>query len=120
MIPSFAETDKPTVEDIRRMLLAELSSNSEAISLDGIPSSDDHVSLKHLGESLLRKLAQNSNEEPDERRDYSSRNNGLPKLITFPYSRHSSYPELLDLVKIFKPKDVYPCTVDEEGWHEGT
>ncbi|KAA8575701.1 hypothetical protein EYC84_004814 [Monilinia fructicola] len=115
----FAETDKPTVEDIRRMLLAELSSNSEAISLDGIPSGGDHISLKHLGESLLRKLAQNSNEEPDERRDYSSRNNGLPKLITFPYSRHSSYPELLDLVKIFKPKDVYPCTVDEEGWHEG-
>ncbi|KAB8304766.1 hypothetical protein EYC80_004115 [Monilinia laxa] len=115
----FAEADEPIVEDIRDMLLAELSSSSEAISLDGITSGGDQISLKDLGQSLLRKLAQNSNEEPDVRRDPSSRDNGLPKLITFPYSRHSSYPELLDLVRIFKPKDVYPCTVDEEGWHEG-
>jgi len=43
----------------------------------------------------------------------------LPKTITFPYSRHSSYPELCDLVRIFKPKDVYQCTVDEETWDEG-
>lgn len=34
----------------------------------------------------------------------------------FPYSRHSSYDELCDLVKAFLPTDVYPCTVDEENW----
>lgn len=43
----------------------------------------------------------------------------LPKLITFPYSRHSSYQELCDLVSAFKPKDVYPCTVDEDNWNQG-
>ena len=43
----------------------------------------------------------------------------LRKHITFPYSRHSSYPELCDLVRIFNPKDVYQCTVDEEKWNEG-
>ncbi|CAG8974477.1 hypothetical protein HYALB_00010863 [Hymenoscyphus albidus] len=48
----------------------------------------------------------------------SADKDGLPKLITFPYSRHSSLPELQDLVRIFKPKDVYPCTVDEVSWHE--
>lgn len=34
----------------------------------------------------------------------------------FPYSRHSSYEELCELVNAFKPRDVYPCTVDEENW----
>lgn len=47
------------------------------------------------------------------------RDGSLPKTITFPYSRHSSYPELCDLVRIFKPKDVYQCTVNEEFWDEG-
>lgn len=40
----------------------------------------------------------------------------LLTLQTFPYSRHSSYEELCDLVKIFKPMDIYPCTVDEMSW----
>lgn len=44
----------------------------------------------------------------------------LAKQITFPYSRHSSYPELCDLVRAFKPKDVYLCTVNEEKWNDGT
>ncbi|KAK4219877.1 beta-lactamase-like protein [Rhypophila decipiens] len=41
---------------------------------------------------------------------------GLPNTITFPYSRHSSYPELCDLVNIFKPRDVWPCTVHRSEW----
>lgn len=40
----------------------------------------------------------------------------LPKTITFPYARHSSYPELCHLVKTFKPKDVWPCTVHPLEW----
>ena len=43
----------------------------------------------------------------------------LPKTITFPYSRHSSYAELCHFVSIFKPGEVFPCTVDDERWHEG-
>lgn len=43
----------------------------------------------------------------------------LPRLITFPYSRHSSYHELCELVAAFKPADVYPCTVDERRWFSG-
>lgn len=41
---------------------------------------------------------------------------GLPKTIYFPYSRHSSYPELCQLVAQFRPKDVWPCTVDRKQW----
>jgi hypothetical protein len=44
---------------------------------------------------------------------------GIPKVITFPYSRHSSYEELCHLVEIFRPRDVYPCTVDGDNWDEG-
>lgn len=40
----------------------------------------------------------------------------LPKFITFPYSRHSSYSELCSLVRAFRPRDIYPCTVDPINW----
>ena len=35
---------------------------------------------------------------------------------TFPYSRHSSYEELCWLIEAFKPKDIWPCTVDKVNW----
>ncbi|KAK1527782.1 artemis protein [Colletotrichum paranaense] len=44
----------------------------------------------------------------------------LPRVITFPYSRHSSYQELCDLVRIFRPKDVWPCTVNPVDWLRNT
>lgn len=40
----------------------------------------------------------------------------LGQKVRFPYSRHSSYPELCDLVKVFRPKDVWPCTVNPVEW----
>lgn len=40
----------------------------------------------------------------------------LPKTIRFPYSRHSSYPELCAFVDAFKPKDVWPCTANPDEW----
>lgn len=40
----------------------------------------------------------------------------LPKTIRFPYSRHSSYPELCAFVDAFRPRDVWPCTVNPEEW----
>ncbi|KAK0742393.1 beta-lactamase-like protein [Apiosordaria backusii] len=42
----------------------------------------------------------------------------LPKTITFPYSRHSSFPELCALANAFKPRDIWPCTVDAPRWVE--
>lgn len=42
----------------------------------------------------------------------------LPKMIVFPYARHSSLPELRHLVETFKPRDIWPCTVDLAYWSE--
>ncbi|KAH7028158.1 uncharacterized protein B0I36DRAFT_147475 [Microdochium trichocladiopsis] len=42
----------------------------------------------------------------------------LPKRIRFPYARHSSLPELRHLVDTFRPKDVWPCTVDAREWRD--
>ncbi|TQW00035.1 hypothetical protein V2A60_005448 [Cordyceps javanica] len=45
---------------------------------------------------------------------------GLPRLIRFPYARHSSYEELCHFVDAFKPLDVWPCTEDARQWrHNG-
>ncbi|KAM3069264.1 hypothetical protein ACMFMG_010773 [Clarireedia jacksonii] len=120
----FAETTEPIVEDIRRMLLEELQSARASISIseEGGPVQDDsEISLTRVGEALVRKLARKERGTVDEEghQDISVANRKLPKLITFPYSRHSSCSELQHLVGIFKPKDVFPCTVDEENWHEG-
>ncbi|EHK26812.1 uncharacterized protein TRIVIDRAFT_211265 [Trichoderma virens Gv29-8] len=42
----------------------------------------------------------------------------LPNIIRFPYSRHSSYAELCDLVSTFKPRDIWPCTFHLETWEK--
>lgn len=36
----------------------------------------------------------------------------------FPYSRHSSYSELCEFVSAFKPKEIFPCTIESENWSE--
>ncbi|RPB04492.1 hypothetical protein L873DRAFT_1359962 [Choiromyces venosus 120613-1] len=42
----------------------------------------------------------------------------LPNMITFPFSRHSSHSELRGLVSAFRPRDIYPCVVNETTWNE--
>ncbi|PSR97444.1 beta-lactamase-like protein [Coniella lustricola] len=40
----------------------------------------------------------------------------LPDSIKFPYSRHSSYREACHLLGVFKPKDIWPCSVNPVRW----
>jgi DNA cross-link repair 1C protein len=42
----------------------------------------------------------------------------LGDTIRFPYSRHSSYNELRHLISVLRPKDICPCTVDQNSWTE--
>ncbi|TID26943.1 beta-lactamase-like protein [Venturia nashicola] len=79
---------------------------------------EEKMSLDELVDMLVRvsaSAAENTQQENAVNAAVTDRT-PLPKTITFPYSRHSSYSELCALVKAFQPRDVYACTVDEQTW----
>lgn len=76
--------------------------------------------LNALRDSVIKKKQLASAERRERMLESQGSGLELPSIITFPYSRHAAYDELCDLVKAFKPRDVYPCTVDEKRWDEGT
>ncbi|KAF2032965.1 hypothetical protein EK21DRAFT_59750 [Setomelanomma holmii] len=69
-------------------------------------NSQDALSLQ----TLVSALSSNASKDPTVIEEPHN------KTIRFPYSRHSSYSELCEVVGALKPKDVFPCTVDEAGW----
>lgn len=101
-------------------LTKRLQSGRNTVSLEdmGIENHTDEMSLEVLVKAALssvpRQSSQSSQMEPIRVADED-----LPRMITFPYSRHASYEELCDLVTAFQPSDVYPCTVDERKWFSG-
>jgi DNA cross-link repair 1C protein len=70
----------------------------------------DNLAISKALESINRKCHQGDGKQS--LADASA----LPSTILFPYSRHSSYPELCHLVDTFRPRDVWPCTVHPEPW----
>jgi DNA cross-link repair 1C protein len=114
----FADADDALLNDIKIMLQAGSRSTTRAVSLDdmGLDRQEDDLSLSQLAKIILRSLTSKRNAELT---NNNLQEQGLPRVITFPYSRHSSYPELCDLIRVFRPKDVYACTVDAGTWHEG-
>jgi hypothetical protein len=103
------------------MLLRGLRSKQKYLSLDdmGLDRDQDDLRLTDLGAVLARSVSEKRSKTIDENTEDTVNGKCLPKVITFPYSRHSSYSELCHLVKAFNPKDIYPCTVSEDNWHEG-
>jgi len=100
------------------MLLAGLHSSRKALVLNDaqLDFKQDDFTLKELVDILARSAAQTTPAEdviPVKEAEVH-----LPKIITFPYSRHSSYAELRHLVRVFKPVDIYPCTVNKADWHD--
>ncbi|KAM9882002.1 artemis protein [Verticillium dahliae] len=108
-----SESTKTAVRDL--LLKKPLSGRNVPLDLDmscfGDKKEADVVEVMALiGEKLAHRP-----DEADLMLDGAE--DGLPKTIRFPYSRHSSLPELRHLVTIFKPKDVWPCTVDPMTWN---
>ncbi|OGM49084.1 DNA repair protein [Aspergillus bombycis] len=114
--------DSQTLSKTREALVGAFKSKSKALQLDRYGMKDDHDIPV---ESLVNILSQHRYHD----KDWPNKNQGstgqhdtlgnpLPKVIHFPYSRHSSYVELCELVSAFKPKDIYPCTVDPLAWDE--
>ncbi|KAK0617304.1 beta-lactamase-like protein [Immersiella caudata] len=73
---------------------------------------NDEIKISNAVEAIAKKTKL-IREKPSSN---TSRGEALPTLITFPYSRHSSYHELCHLLEVLKPKDVWPCTVDVRDW----
>jgi DNA cross-link repair 1C protein len=89
------------------------SSGATRISLDclGINLDSDVGVTLH---DFIALLSDSSSKAPNT----VSTSTALTTTIHFPYSRHSSYYELLNLTSAFKPQDICPCTVDLETWNE--
>ncbi|KAJ5824008.1 DNA repair metallo-beta-lactamase [Penicillium robsamsonii] len=101
--------DKQALSQMRAALLGAFRSRKKALSLDT-------YGVKEEGEISLKSLVTALSHGPS---DTASRSQpDLPNTIRFPYSRHSSYSELCELVAAFQPKDIYPCTVDPTTWNE--
>ena len=118
-MPRFVNTEGLVLMEIERMLRDNLRSGRTALSFNEIEFDQTDLSLAKLAELLARSVSEKRNVSLSESLKDKVQTEALPKVITFPYSRHSSYAELCHLVKVFNPKDVYPCTVDEANWDEG-
>ncbi|KAK0386752.1 hypothetical protein NLU13_6588 [Sarocladium strictum] len=85
-----------------------------------IPLHLDPVSMEGDQTTLLKKavraLAQRDSKMLAQSGDPEISSAQLPRVIRFPYSRHSSYAELCHLLQAFRPLDVWPCTVSVREW----
>ncbi|KAF7589833.1 DNA crosslink repair [Aspergillus hancockii] len=114
--------DSRALSETRQALVDAFKSKSKALSLDNYGLKDGQdipleslVNILSRGPSCEKYWSENIQGETVPRDNLRDR---LPRIIHFPYSRHSSYAELCELVSAFKPKDVYPCTVDPLTWDE--
>ncbi|KAL8392126.1 hypothetical protein RB595_002351 [Gaeumannomyces hyphopodioides] len=117
-----ALSQNASISEKAKAKIAELVETSVATgrsaNLDiGIGSFDDNnqMDLASALERSIRSLAQDGYAVPNASTIIGGAR-PLPKTITFPYSRHYSYPELCHLVETFKPKDVWPCTAHPLEW----
>ncbi|KAI1820695.1 hypothetical protein F4861DRAFT_49415 [Xylaria intraflava] len=96
-----------------RMMEKALSSGRD-ISLAIDSEGEAEETVPKLLESLFRKVEAMRN--PIRQQANETTSSSLPDVIHFPYARHSSLPELRDFVSAFKPRDIIPCTFDEDAW----
>ncbi|KAF5594217.1 hypothetical protein FPANT_4912 [Fusarium pseudoanthophilum] len=104
---SISSTD---TSDILRGTLEKIASTGRNIPLDWDINTLDAHSAEEVIMMLVEKVRKNPKNQ--KQRDECS----LPRTIYFPYSRHSSLPELRHFVEAFRPLDVWPCTVNNAEW----
>ncbi|OJJ86535.1 putative DNA repair protein [Aspergillus glaucus CBS 516.65] len=108
--------DSQVLSQTRDALFEAFRSKSKSLSLDSYGIKDDtDIPLEKLVSILSRGHAGDQRSSADVK---DKAGNQLPNIIQFPYSRHSSYNELCELISALKPKDVYPCTTDPLTWDE--
>lgn len=101
-----------TIQALKEVLTQAVSTGRN-IPLDWDTASLGNHSAQEIVQMLAERLANSSRKVIAEDTTGQAE---LPKIIHFPYSRHSSYPELCHFVETFRPKDVWPCTVSPTEW----
>ncbi|KAL4973486.1 hypothetical protein BDW66DRAFT_101778 [Aspergillus desertorum] len=115
--------DPQALSKAKEALSAAFRSKTKVLSLDSYGLKDAHeMPLEELVNILSRgRLSKDcmlSEDLPTSTEILDGSGKPLPRIIRFPYSRHSSYAELCELVNAFKPRDIHPCTVDPLNWDE--
>lgn len=99
----------PDEDDENKGTILDNDLDQDAIPLDKLPAIIAELAITHR-DGAVEKIKQETTSK-----------SSLPKSITFPYSRHSSYSELCCLVSAFRPRSVWPCTVPpDEEWTEAS
>lgn len=115
-------SDRDRLSQMRNVLSAAFRSKRKALSLDQYGVKEEgNISLQKLVEMLGRALSDGAKSDLTKTivsRDPSPGEHISYHIQRFPYSRHSSYSELCELVAAFRPKDIHPCTVDPSSWNE--
>ncbi|KAH7129977.1 artemis protein [Dactylonectria estremocensis] len=105
----------PEARDSLRGVLTQAISTGRSIHLNqDISSIEGEQSVQKAVAQIIKMAMATSKQQISE--DNQPEQVDLPKIIRFPYSRHSSYSELCQLVDAFQPKDVWPCTVNPVEW----
>lgn len=109
--------------DVKRLISkidSARSSRDLKMSLEGLVlDTEEEISLQEFMERLLASdgvIPSTRSERVPEKG--CAGGDPVNDTMHFPFSRHSSYSELCCLVETFKPRDIYPCTVDEQTWTE--
>ena len=111
-------------EDHLARILSEFESASKSrnpkMSLNGL---EIEVDKEISSQEFLKRLLALKKVKPASHGDHAPHTTCLDggpvtDTIHFPFSRHSSYNELCDLIALFRPGDIYPCTVEEQTWTE--
>lgn len=106
----------PDTQAIITKYLKDVSKRRQILSVDmDVRSQDPFPAIEKVIAAIVKKSSATGT-PTSVARNQRSEDQQLPRTITFPYSRHSSYPELCDFVSAWKPKDIWPCTVDENEW----
>ncbi|KAL4942428.1 hypothetical protein BDV06DRAFT_192197 [Aspergillus oleicola] len=115
--------DPDALTKAKEALSKAFKSRSKTLSLDSYGMNDAHkLPLDELVNALSRGEVSEDTISPvalgssTDILDKSGK--PLSRTIRFPYSRHSSYAELCELVAAFKPRDIHPCTIDPLEWDE--
>jgi DNA cross-link repair 1C protein len=89
-------------------------SGTNRVSLDGMGINLDSSADITLHDFVALLSSSRSSHQPN----IPTTTTKLTTTLRFPYSRHSSYNELRELVAAFKPRDICPCTVDLDTWND--